>query len=122
MTAPGQEWRELVRQHGTPTFAAAFAPDAVIEASVLEGALRGPESIGRFFKATTGMYDSLEFTHETRNGNKTFMEWSGRFHGQEVGGVTIVTRRDDGLIESVRLHHRPLAIVTRFSAELSRRL
>ena len=120
--APRQDWLTLVRQNGTPTFSAAFAGDAVLEASVLESALVGPDAIGRFFRATSGMYDSLAFTHETRDGSKMYLEWSGRVFGQEVGGVTIVTRRPDGRIESVRLYHRPLAIVSRFSTELARRM
>jgi hypothetical protein len=119
---PSRDWRALVRENGTPTFAAAFADDAVLEASVLERPLTGPDAIGRFFKATSGMYDSLEFTHETRDGRKMYLEWSGHVFGQEVGGVTIVTRRADDRIESVRLYHRPFSVVSRFSAELARRM
>jgi hypothetical protein len=116
----GQAWLALVRQNGTPAFSAAFAADASLEASVLDGALVGPDAIGRFFRATSGMYDSLAFTHESRDGNKTFLEWSGRFSGQEVGGVTIVSSRSDGRIESVHLYHRPLSVVAPFASMLAR--
>jgi hypothetical protein len=94
--------------------------DASLEASVLDRAVLGPEAIGRFFKATSGMYDSLAFTHESRDGNKTFLEWSGRFSGLEVGGVTVISKQDDGRIQSVRLYHRPLSVIARFASELSR--
>src|ERR1700722_16347382 len=120
--AAGQEWLSLVRQNGTPAFSAAFTAEASLEASVLDGALVGPDAIGTFFRATSGMYDSLAFTHESRDGNKTFLEWSGRFSGQEVGGVTIVSRRGDGRIGSVLLSHRPRSVVARFASELARRL
>ena len=120
--AAGQEWLALVRQNGTPAFSAAFAADATLEASVLDQALVGPDAIGRFFRATSGMYDSLAFTHESRDGNKTVLEWSGRFSGEEVGGVTIVSRRGDGRIGSVHLYHRPRSVVARFASELARRL
>ena len=39
-----------------------------------------------------------------------------------VSGSTTLTRNAAGLIESIRLHHRPLSMVVRFSAELGRRL
>src|SRR3984957_1306097 len=120
--AAGQEWLSLVRQNGTPAFSDAFAADASLEASVLDGALVGSEAIGSFFRATSGMYDSLAFTHESRDGNKTFLEWSGRFSGQEVGGVTVVSRRGDGRIESVHLYHRPLSVVVPFATTLARHL
>ena len=87
----------------------------------MDGALVGPDAIGRFFRATSGMYDSLAFTHESRDGNKTFLECnSGRFSGQEVGGVTIVSSRSDGRIESVHLYHRPLSVVAPFASMLAR--
>jgi hypothetical protein len=122
VTAPGQDWLALVGQHGTPPFVAAFASDASLEASVLDDPLLGAEAIGRYFEATTGMYDSLEFVHETRDTTRVYLEWTGQFGGRAVGGVTIVTRRADGLIENVRLYLRPLSVVSSFAADLSRRL
>src|ERR1700730_13755614 len=62
------------------------------------------------------------FTHETKGGSKTCLEWEGKVFGEDVGGTTILTRDDAELIESVQLYHRPLHILVRFSAELGRRL
>jgi hypothetical protein len=66
--------------------------------------------------------DSLAFTNETINGTKTYLEWEGKAFGKEVGGTTILTRNEAGLIQSIRLYHRPLQMVMEFSVELGRRL
>jgi hypothetical protein len=50
------------------------------------------------------------------------MEWQGEAFGSPIAGTTIVTRNEAGLIESIRLYHRPLSAVLRFSAELAKRL
>lgn len=119
----GQEWRTLVQKHGTAEFASLFTKDASLETSVLNGPCVGAEQIDAFFAATSrGLYDSLTFIHETRDGAKTFLEWEGRAFGKALGGTTIVTRNGAGLIESVRLYHRPLSIVIQISAALATRL
>ncbi len=115
-------WRTLVRQNGTPAFAAAFAKDAVLEASVLASSLRGADAIGRFFKATTTMYETLQFTSAARTGEKTYMEWSGKIFGRGVAGITVVSRNASGLIASIHLYHRPLDMVADFGAELAKRM
>jgi hypothetical protein len=78
--------------------------------------------VGAFFSATSGMYDSIAFTHETVDRLKTYLEWEGQAFDMNVAGSTIITRDDSGLINSIRLYHRPLHLVVRFSAELGRRL
>ena len=120
---PGADWLETVRKNGTKEFAAAFASDAVLETSVLNGPCVGVDAIGAFFAATAGgMYDALAFTQETVDGRKTYLEWEGKAFGENVGGVTILTRDETGLIESIRLYHRPIQMVQRFSVELAKRL
>ena len=82
----------------------------------------GVDAIASFFPTTNGMYDSLTFTNETVDGAKTCLEWEGKAFGTDVGGTTIVTRSEAGLIVNIRLYHRPLQIVQLFSAELAMRL
>jgi hypothetical protein len=114
---------EIVGKNGTKEFAAAFAPNAVLDTSVLNGPCAGADAIGSFFAATaSGMYDSLVFTNETVDGRKTYLEWEGKAFGKDVAGVTILTRDETGLIRSIRLYHRPLPIVLQFSKELAKRL
>jgi hypothetical protein len=80
------------------------------------------DELGLFFRATTRMYDSIAFTSEAKAGLTTYLEWSGTIFGGEVGGATVVSHDEAGLITSVRLYHRPLGMVTRFASELARRL
>jgi hypothetical protein len=121
-SAPGSAWRALVRKNGTAEFAAAFSRTVSLETSVMNERCIGVELIGAFFAATTKMYDRLDFVHETVEGRKTFFEWEGTAFGSDIAGTTIVTRNEAGLVESIRLYHRPFRQVVRFSAELAKRL
>jgi hypothetical protein len=120
--APGQDWIAIVRKNGTHEFATAFVAQPMLHASVLNAPCIGVERIAAFFAATSAMYESFAFTHETKDSSKICLEWEGKVFGDDVAGTTILTRNDAGLIESVQLYHRPLHIVVRFSAELGRRL
>ena len=120
--APGQDWIAVVRKNGTNEFATAFVAQPLLYASVLNVPCIGVGRIAAFLAATSGMYDTIAFTHETKGGSKTCLEWEGKVFGEDVGGTTILTRDDAQLIESVQLYHRPLHILIRFSAELGRRL
>ena len=68
------------------------------------------------------MYETIEFTHETTDGMKTYLEWRGKAFGKQVGGTTILTRNHEGLIEHIQLYHSPLQVVVEFSRELAKRL
>src|SRR6266568_2546599 len=106
---PGHDWIALVRKHGTAEFGKAFAPHPTLDASVLNGPCVGVEAIAAFFAATSGgMYETIEFTHETTTGRKTYLEWQGTAFGKQVCGTTILTRNHEGLIEHIQLYHSPL--------------
>jgi hypothetical protein len=121
--APGVEWEAIVQRNGAKESVAAFASNAVLETSTLNGPCIGAEAIATVFAAVAGgMYDSLTFTSETVDGPKTYLEWEGKAFGKDVGGATILTRNEAGLIENVRLYHRPLQMVLQFSEELAKRL
>jgi len=120
---PGDNWRALVSKHASREFGSAFQGDALLEASVLNGPLVGTAQIAAFFAATSsGMYEALSFTAEVNAGPSTYLEWSGRAFGLDLGGTTIVTRDPAGLIKRVCLYHRPYTAVLRFAAELATRL
>jgi hypothetical protein len=119
---PGKDWLEIVRTESLETFSAYFTPDAALDASVLDEQVKGPAGIRRVFAATSGMYDTFAFTHETTRGLKTYLEWEGTTLGLTVIGVTVLTRNVAGKIESVRLLHGPRGTVLAFSEELARRL
>ena len=119
---PGEGWRAVLRKIGLPEFADAFAKDPVLKASVMNRECAGVELIGAFFDASRQMYDSIAFKRETVSGARTYLEWEGKVFGDEVGGVTVLTRDEAGLIQQVEIFHRPLHVVARFSKELGNRL
>jgi hypothetical protein len=101
VSAPGRDWIAVVRENGTNEFATAFVAQPLLYASVLNAPCIGVGRIAAFFAATSGMYDTIAFTHETKDGSKTCLEWEGKVFGEDVGGTTILTRDDAELIESV---------------------
>lgn len=121
-STPGQDWMAVLRRPALADFAAAFADTVVLDTSAGTAGIAGAEAIRHFFDATRGMYEAIAFVHETTAGTRTCLEWEGRFQGAPIAGTTILARDENGLIESIRLYHRPYAQVLAFSAELARRL
>jgi hypothetical protein len=118
----GQAWLEIVKRPSLQAFATAFATDCVLEASVVRVPIVGVVGIRAFFDATRAMYDRIAFVHETRSETRTCLEWEGEFAGREIGGSTILALDAAGLIESIRIYHRPYEQVIAFSAQLALRL
>jgi hypothetical protein len=119
---PGQAWISIISRPSEEDFANAFTAQATLEASVLAEPLTGPSAIRRFFAATRGMYDRFAFIGETKTDKATYLEWAGQFHGKPVAGMTALTLNERGLIEVVRLYHRPYHQVIAFAGELTSRL
>jgi len=113
---------EIIKRPSQEAFTAAFTKDAVLDASVASAPIVGAVAIRALFEATRTMYEQIAFVHETRTGERTHLEWEGRFAGREIAGTTILARNADGAIESIRLYHRPYEQVISFSVELARRL
>jgi len=120
--SPGRDWIAIITRPTLDAFAAAFTDTVVLETSVGTGGLVGAASIRQFFDATRAMYEKIAFTRETSAGALTCLEWEGSFQGSPIAGATLIARDGAGLIESIRLYHRPYPQVLAFSAELSVRL
>ena len=119
---PGHSWLEIIKRPTLEAFAAAFTKDVVLEASVLPRPITGAADVRAFFGATRAMYDTIAFKHEVTVGSRTYLEWEGAFQGHNVAGMTVLTKDAAGLIESIRLYHRPYDMVIAFSADLAGRL
>lgn len=119
---PGTAWMQIVKKKGTSDFAASFTADASLQTSALSKAVVGPRLIGAFFAATGKMYERIEFTAETVDGAKTYLEWEGVYAGKPVAGVTILTRNESGLINNIKLYQSPFPVVREFSSGLKERL
>jgi hypothetical protein len=119
---PGHVWLEIVRRPTEEAFATAFAADVVLDTSIASQPIVGPTGIWRFFEASRSMYDTIRFTHETRAGLRTCLEWEGKFQGRDIAGATILAFDVNGAIKSIQLFHHPYEQVIAYSAELGQRL
>jgi hypothetical protein len=119
---PGTAWMQIIKKKGTSDFAASFTADASLQTSALSKAVVGPTFIGAFFTATSTMYEHFEFTAETVDGAKTYLEWDAIHGGKSIAGTTIITRNESGLINNIKLFQSPFAVVREFSSGLKGRL
>jgi hypothetical protein len=120
--APGHAWSEIIKRPTLGEFSVAFTTDVALDASVLPRTVRGAPDIRAVFDATREMYDTIAFSREENSASRTYLEWEGVFGGHLVAGATVLAKDAVGLIESIRLYHRPLFLVNEFSADLLRRL
>jgi ketosteroid isomerase-like protein len=119
---PGHSWLEIIKRPSPEAFAAAFTKDVVLDASVLPRSITGATDVRAFFRATRAMFDAVAFKHEVTVGSRTYLEWEGTFQGNNVAGLTVLTKDAAGLIESIRVYYRPYNVVVAFSADLAGRL
>jgi hypothetical protein len=95
----------------------------VLEAAAFFGPVRGRENVSRVMEAASKIYESLEFTDQAADGLRQYVEWKARaFGGTDLLGVTVITRNAAGAIVRLAIHHRPLGVALRFSAEIGQRL
>jgi hypothetical protein len=118
-----QGWTGAFAQRSASAFTAGFAPEVVLRASVLRSPVEGRDAVGSVMAAASGIYTSLVFTHEARQGDRTYLEWDATLHdGTPVSGVTRLVADAQGRTVDVAIHHRPLDAALAFSDELGRRL
>jgi pimeloyl-ACP methyl ester carboxylesterase len=118
-----QDWTTAFAEKSAGAFGQAFTEDVVLEASTMTRPLAGREQVSQVMGAASGIYESLAFTQESSQGQRTYLEWEvAAFGGTQMQGVTVLTRDEQGQIVRVAIHHRPLGPALRFSAEMRRRL
>jgi hypothetical protein len=120
---PAGGWTQAFADQSAETFAETFAADVVLDATVLTRPVQGRDLVTQVMGTASGIYATLEFTAQTDQGNRSYLEWRATaFGGAELRGVTVLTRDDAGLIAHAAIHHRPLGAALLFSVELGRRL
>jgi hypothetical protein len=119
---PGGTWLATISLPTLEGFAKAFTPDVALSLSTAEEPVVGPAAVRHFFEITRTMYDDFAFVHEARDPGRTYLEWQALFQGNPVGGATILSSSEGGLISEIQLYHRPYGQVLAFAAELARRL
>ena len=94
---PGHGWLEIIKRPTPEAFAAAFTKDVVLDASVLPRSITGATDVRAFFGATRAMFDTIAFKHEVTAGSRTYLEWEGTFQGNNIAGLTVLTKELPGL-------------------------
>jgi SnoaL-like protein len=111
-----QPWTKAFAAKTPEAFAAAFSEDVTLEATALTRPINGRENV---MAGASAIYESLQFTQQTTDGDRTYLEWQATgMGGQAMFGVTVLTTAEDGRIRHVAIHHRPLGALLLFSATL----
>jgi hypothetical protein len=117
------DYRQAWRDKTTTAFADALADDVVLEASLLNLPLKGRDSVSRGLAAASRLYEKVIFTDQATAGSRQYLEWKVKtFSGDELLGVTILTRNNVGIIQHIAIHHRPLEALMRLSAKIGENL
>ncbi|MBN3455207.1 nuclear transport factor 2 family protein [Mycobacterium sp. DSM 3803] len=121
--AAAASWRRAFAEQSQAAFAEAFVDDVVLDATTLMRPVVGREAVATVLGVASSIYESLEFTAETTDGATSYVQWRATaFGGMSIRGITILDRDAEGRVVSAAIHHRPLAAVLRFSAEIRDRL
>ena len=116
-------WRWSFAEQSQSDFSEQFAGEIVLEATTLARLAAGMHSVAAILAAASSIYESLEFTAEAHSGSTTYLQWCATaFGGMQIAGVTVLERGASGKIVAAAIHHRPLGLVLRFSAEIRDRL
>ena len=115
-------WSGAVRDNSGSSFLAATAPGFLLAGSIFAKPITGRDSAFAALRVSSGIYDSLKFTHELLGQGRAYLEWEGLALGEEISGVTIITLEENGQISRAVIHSQPLGAVLAFSGEMRKRL
>jgi hypothetical protein len=117
-----ETWGTAFTEDSGAIFSEMAAPDVALEGSIFPETINGRENVFRALRLSASLYDRLNFVHQAVLPDRTYMEWAATAFGLAISGVTVLTIDSDGWLVRIALHHRPLGVVQRFSAEFSDRL
>jgi pimeloyl-ACP methyl ester carboxylesterase len=116
-------WAQAFGDKSEGRFVENFDEAVVFEASAMTARVEGRERVATILGAASKLYEALEFTRRSQDGDHSYMEWEVRLRGGErASGITILITNASGKITGIAIHHRPLSSLLRFSAELRQAL
>jgi hypothetical protein len=121
-TASRAMWSAAVSDVSGNTFAASVSPDFVLEGSIFMRPITGRDSAFAALRASSGIYDSLQFTRELSGDGRLYLEWEGRALNEKLAGVTVLSLDANGKISGAAINCRPLGAAIAFSQEMRDRL
>ena len=101
----------------TPEWLGKLADDVTMEASVMNGIVRGPQAVRDILGFARTLYDYQEFIFQGEYGENGFAEdYVARFaDDRPIGNVVVVRRNPAGQTSGIVISHRPLASVILWS-------
>jgi len=106
-----------------PPWIGKLADDVVIEGSLMDGAVQGPEAVRTIIAVIRSLYEHQELNYAGPCGDYGWLEdYVVKVHGEPVGGVVIVTRNADGETERIVANYRPRSSIPRLSRLLGEKL
>jgi hypothetical protein len=93
-----------------------------LEENIFAEPIKGREKMWSAVQAAGGITDALRLTHESTTTDRCYLEWELAAVGQRLDGVSGIGFDGSGLVDFAAFHHRPLANLLAFSAEMGRRL
>jgi hypothetical protein len=121
-SSPRQRWSESFADPSGDAFAEIVTPEVELDGSIFARPVHGRHSVWTTLRTASNIYDSIAFTHEAATGDRVYLEWTATALGMRIDGVTILVLDEHGQFTRVAIHHRPLAAVLAFSAEMAKRL
>lgn len=116
-----QTWETAFSDSSGEAFGAMAAPTVALEGSIFPQTISGRDAVFRAMRLSASLYDKLSFVHEAVLPDRTYMEWEASAFGLAIAGATVLTIDPGGWLTKIALHHRPFAVVERFSAEFQAR-
>jgi hypothetical protein len=98
-----------------------LADDVALEGSLIEGVVRGRESVRTVVLAIRSLYDRQEWYFAGEVGGNGFLEeYVGVVRGEPIGCVVLVRYNADGQVDQIAAGYRPrgsLLLLTRLLGE-----
>jgi hypothetical protein len=91
-----------------PAWLDKMAEDAILEGSLLDGAVQGGEAVRSIVVAIRSLYDRQEHKFAGPIGDNRFLEeYIAQVRGEPIGCVVLVTRNAAGKTQNVVASYRP---------------
>ena len=99
-----------------PAWVDNMADDAILEGSLLDGAVQGGEAVRSIVLTIRSLYDRQEHRFAGPYGDKGFLEdYIAQVRGEPIGCVVLVTRNAAGQTQHVVASYRPRSSLLLFS-------
>ena len=116
-------WRRAFAEQSQTTFADAFADEVVLHASTLVKPVEGKERVAGFWPGRAPSTNRWSSPRRHTAGRRAICNGEQRLSvAWKSDGITVLERDARGKVVAAAIHHRPLDVVLRFSAEIRDRL